>query len=143
VGRVLLSLEKRDHILHPCVEISFKYPYFYCLINGQFSKSVTQTPRVYTFPNFITNLCYFSVYPTFTNLGSASYLPFCSLFVFVHIFRLIVIDSFGFIPLVHCYSWKSAVRIRSVNNKKCKGKAVPLQAWSGPECSSKLRFPDF
>ena len=24
-----------------------------------------------------------------------------------------------------------------------KGKAVPLQAWSGPECSWKLRFPDF
>jgi hypothetical protein len=22
-----------------------------------------------------------------------------------------------------------------------KGKAVPLQAWSGPECSRKLRFP--
>ena len=24
-----------------------------------------------------------------------------------------------------------------------KGKTVPLQAWSGPECSRKLRFPDF
>ena len=24
-----------------------------------------------------------------------------------------------------------------------KGKAVPLQAWSGPAGSSKLRFPDF
>ena len=24
-----------------------------------------------------------------------------------------------------------------------KGKVVPLQAWSGPECSRKLRFPDF
>jgi len=24
-----------------------------------------------------------------------------------------------------------------------KGKAVPLQACSGPECSRKLRFPDF
>ena len=24
-----------------------------------------------------------------------------------------------------------------------KGKAVPLQAWSGPEVSKKLRFPDF
>jgi hypothetical protein len=23
-----------------------------------------------------------------------------------------------------------------------KGKAVPLPAWSGPECSRKLRFPD-
>ena len=28
-------------------------------------------------------------------------------------------------------------------NKKGKGKAVPLQAWSGPEDSRKLRFRDF
>ena len=27
--------------------------------------------------------------------------------------------------------------------KKVKDKAVPLQAWSGPEGSRKLRFPDF
>jgi len=27
--------------------------------------------------------------------------------------------------------------------KYVKGKAVPLQAWSGPEGSRKLRFPDF
>ena len=26
---------------------------------------------------------------------------------------------------------------------KFRGKAVPLQAWSGPEGSRKLRFPDF
>jgi len=26
---------------------------------------------------------------------------------------------------------------------KLKGKAVPLQAWSGPESSRKLRFPYF
>ena len=26
---------------------------------------------------------------------------------------------------------------------KGKGKAVPLQAWSGPECSRKSRLPDF
>jgi hypothetical protein len=26
---------------------------------------------------------------------------------------------------------------------QCKGKAIPLQAWSGPEGSRKLRFPDF
>jgi len=26
---------------------------------------------------------------------------------------------------------------------KGKGKAVPLQAWSGPESSKKLRFPDY
>jgi len=27
--------------------------------------------------------------------------------------------------------------------RKCKGKGVPLQAWSDPEVSRKLRFPDF
>jgi len=27
--------------------------------------------------------------------------------------------------------------------KKQKGKALPLQAWTGPEDSRKLRFPDF
>ena len=32
---------------------------------------------------------------------------------------------------------------RNKNKGKKKGKAVPLQAWSGPEGSRKLRFPDF
>jgi hypothetical protein len=27
--------------------------------------------------------------------------------------------------------------------KGCKGKAVPLEAWSGPEGSRNLRFPDY
>jgi hypothetical protein len=30
-----------------------------------------------------------------------------------------------------------------VNYVNKKGKAVPLQAWSGPEDSKKLSFPDF
>jgi len=30
-----------------------------------------------------------------------------------------------------------------VRLNKGKGKAVPLQAWSGPEVSRKIRFPDF
>jgi len=28
-------------------------------------------------------------------------------------------------------------------SERGKGKAVPLQAWSGPEGSRKIRFPDF
>jgi len=32
---------------------------------------------------------------------------------------------------------------KSKKEKKEKGKSVPLQAWSGPEGSRKLRFPDF
>jgi hypothetical protein len=34
-------------------------------------------------------------------------------------------------------------RVQSFLKKKMKSKAVPLQAWSGPEGSRKLRFPDF
>jgi len=34
-------------------------------------------------------------------------------------------------------------RLRSVSKGKGKGKAVLLQAWSGPEGSRNLRFPDF
>jgi hypothetical protein len=30
-----------------------------------------------------------------------------------------------------------------ITKGKGKGKAVPLQAWSGPEDSRKLRFPDY
>jgi hypothetical protein len=33
--------------------------------------------------------------------------------------------------------------IISSNSSKGKGKAVPLEAWIGPEGSKKLRFPDF
>ena len=33
--------------------------------------------------------------------------------------------------------------IRILTNEKLKGKAVPLQAWSGPEGSRKLKFPDY
>ena len=31
----------------------------------------------------------------------------------------------------------------STEKKKKKGKAIPLQAWRGPEGSRRLRFPDF
>ena len=32
---------------------------------------------------------------------------------------------------------------KMVDNIKGKGKAEPLQVWSGPEGSRKLRFPDY
>ena len=34
-------------------------------------------------------------------------------------------------------------RAQQWKTNKCKGKSVPLQAWTGPEDSRKLRFPDF
>jgi len=36
------------------------------------------------------------------------------------------------------FSWKGCIY-----STKGKGKAVPWQAWSSPECSRKLRIPDF
>ena len=36
---------------------------------------------------------------------------------------------------------RSSRRVESIRSKE--GKAVPLQAWTGPEGSRKLRFPDF
>jgi hypothetical protein len=31
----------------------------------------------------------------------------------------------------------------SYPQRKCKGKAIPLQAWTGPQDSRRLRLPDF
>ena len=49
-----------------------------------------------------------------------------------------------------CFEWINCLLIMnsySIRNMqwigKCKGKAVPLQAWGGPEGSRKLKFPDF
>jgi len=36
-----------------------------------------------------------------------------------------------------------AVELKSYSNIKGKGKAIPLQAWTGPEGSRRLRLPDF
>ena len=46
------------------------------------------------------------------------------------------------------YVWRLFVKPHSLGHKNqlvtcCKDKSVPLQAWSGPEGSRKLRFPDF
>jgi len=49
-----------------------------------------------------------------------------------------------------CYKENKHIYIKkNIRYNKClclldgKGKAVPLQAWSGPEVSRKLRFPDY
>ena len=56
------------------------------------------------------------------------------------------------ISLVHILHSASQYKIKNNQNNsydfsthpvKIKGKSVPLQAWSGPEGSRKLRFPDF
>jgi hypothetical protein len=51
-----------------------------------------------------------------------------------------VTQRYNTLWLTHVQNLQSSwVLLRMVK----KGKAVPLQAWSGPEGSSKLRFPDF
>ena len=51
---------------------------------------------------------------------------------------------FRYISRVHCTRSSLAFRGElGSNTLRKKGKAVPLQAWSGPEGSRKLRFPDF
>jgi len=46
--------------------------------------------------------------------------------------------------LLHWYYMsRPSPRFGHPDNNSCKGKAVPLQAWSGPESSRNLRFPDF
>ena len=42
-----------------------------------------------------------------------------------------------------CLSHCEDNAVRDPNWLTYKGKSVPLQAWSGPEGSRKLRFPDF
>ena len=42
-----------------------------------------------------------------------------------------------------CAGGKSNMPFETVATVKGKGKAVPLQAWTDPEGSRKLRFPDF
>ena len=46
-------------------------------------------------------------------------------------------------PCHHGVALPQAADGGTATNMEGKGKAVPLQAWSGPESSRKLRFPDF
>ena len=43
--------------------------------------------------------------------------------------------------ILKCESLQNVTRF--LPNCKGKSKSVPLQAWTGPEVSRKLRFPDF
>jgi hypothetical protein len=46
------------------------------------------------------------------------------------------------VKIMHLVDRTDLFKISNLNLGK-KGKAVPLQTWSGPEGSRKLRFPDF
>jgi len=53
-----------------------------------------------------------------------------------------VVTGFQTTCLWAAYNRKRVLICQNIKGKG-KGKAVPLQAWSGPEGSRKLRFPDF
>jgi len=81
--------------------------------------------------------------------------------------RLVANTGLGIVPWLHLKQWEHTLKqLRSTCHKglkwnisllvvvvvrillllvlvKVKGKAVPLQAWTGPEGSRKLNFPDF
>jgi hypothetical protein len=57
-----------------------------------------------------------------------------------------VFDIFSvYLDLLYAFFWAIPRRLKyiCICIYKGKGKAVPLQAWSAPEGSMKLRFPDF
>jgi len=45
--------------------------------------------------------------------------------------------------LIYVLNQQPEGQMKKINKYILKGKAVPLQAWSGPDGSRKLRFPDF
>jgi hypothetical protein len=44
---------------------------------------------------------------------------------------------------INAYKESVVLQVKGIQQLYVKGKAVQLQAWSGPEGSRKLRFPDF
>jgi hypothetical protein len=44
---------------------------------------------------------------------------------------------------VYSNSYPTESKLKEKMHPRCKGKAAPLQAWSSPEGSRKLRFPDY
>ena len=61
--------------------------------------------------------------------------------IFTNIFRSIILPVSSGACLWHKNTFVFCLTISAW--LKCKGKAVPLHAWTGPECSRKLSFPDF
>jgi hypothetical protein len=59
----------------------------------------------------------------------------------MHVMLLIILE-FGEYQL-GVFLWESIRLHDPMYRDDGKGKAVPFQAWSGPEGSRKLRFPDF
>ena len=66
---------------------------------------------------------------SFTNFLDTWHLIFCISFIFTYVYpqHIFIIDSRSPVTVLAC----------------CMVKAIPLQAWTGPEGSRRLRLPDF
>jgi hypothetical protein len=64
---------------------------------------------------------------------------------YLNILLSIVYDTFTYIRPFILFNVLLPINLNEMGSHgvKVKGKAVPLQAWSGPEGSRKLRFPDY
>ena len=98
--------------------------------------------RFWTDPVPETYCCYKFHYFEHETMNEIHDLNACKFFDWLSV--ILAHDSFrkaqrDMLPLLR---FKESV-LRNIEYVKGKEKAVPLQAWSGPECSRKLRFPDF
>ena len=60
----------------------------------------------------------------------------------IKIYKTIILP----VVLYGCETWSLTLREERklrVSENRVKGKAIPLQAWTGPEGSRRLRLPDF
>ena len=80
--------------------------------------------------------------------GQNKKLPNCNRFINLHAYKcycclLTVRDDFDSYQTFHSDRQNETFTNKPWYKWEGKGKAVPLQAWSGPEGSGKLRLPDF
>jgi len=92
---------------------------------------------------FLLSLCLETLSPTeVTELMFVQYTQWSKCFGFLHKLH-VVMEKDGEDQLNRwCEKWRSATHSQG-GREYPTGKSVPLQAWSGPKDSRKLRFPDF
>ena len=91
---------------------------------------------LHNFPEHISHMTIWWCGPWFDSALSGS--EQCGLVRCASVLHNHIYDSLTYLSTKFKEKYSSCIWLNIV-----KGKAVPLQAWSGPESSRKLRFPDF